>query len=75
MMDTTNFFTTPSIVAIGLAAVPSIIAWIRLGPRVDRNERELAAQTAELRKASECLVKLTTLQEVAERRLERLENK
>jgi hypothetical protein len=75
MFQGATYFSTQSLVAICIAVVPSIVAWIRLGPRVDRLEKETAAQGLEVREATKCLVKLTTLQEVAERRLERLESK
>jgi hypothetical protein len=78
MDNPASFSNQQIIVYMGCAAVPSIIlsviGWIRLGPRVDRIEREQTAQGIELRESTKCLVRLTTLQEVAERRMERLED-
>lgn len=80
------FFNMNSAVVILIAVIPSLVAWIRLGPRVDRLEKDAAldsaallikraAQDAESQKMQDVLTRLTTLQEVAERRLERLEDK
>ena len=60
-------------VALVVTGVPSVIAWIRLGPRVDGLEKSRIEHSTDIRAAQQCLIRLTVLQEVAERRLERLE--
>jgi hypothetical protein len=76
--------------AVFIASLPSLILaavfGIRLGPRVTNNETSIRDQglemklamdryDAQLRIMENCLTRLTTLGEVAERRLERLESK
>jgi len=79
-------FTITNIIFVIVALVPSLIAWIRLGPRVDQLEKDRdqatasrmlyrASQDAEVKVMRDCLTRLTTLQEVSERRLERLEER
>jgi hypothetical protein len=89
-MGTGSFSLQQLIEAAFIASIPylilTVVAWIRLGPRMSNmesmgKEREITLKLAmdrydtQLRIMENCLTRLTALGEVAERRLERLESK
>ena len=81
-----GWLTPQNLLLLAVALGSSITSWVRLGPRVDNLERSQKETIAELkvvaakseadaRITANLITRLTTLQEVAERRLERLEDR
>ena len=65
--------TIQTIVLVVIAAVPSFVAWIRLGPRVSGLEDWREEATSINHKMELAIERLVTLQESTERRIARLE--